>query len=105
MVGLNIWSIPTRQGWDLQHLENRSAENTAQLPSNPRPATADLGEAYCSIAAGKLGQDWEKQKKNRADEDCSGSVGAPKTTCKTVPVSSGACRDGARSVCPPLIQL
>lgn len=60
MVRLNIWSIPTRQGWDLQHLENRSPESTAQLLSNPRPATADLGEAYCSISAGKLGQDWEK---------------------------------------------
>lgn len=60
MVVLNIWSIPTRQGWDLQHLENRSPESTAQLPSNPRPASADLGEAYCSISAGKLGQDWEK---------------------------------------------
>lgn len=52
-------STPAKVG-DLQHLENRSPESTAQLPSNLRSATADLGEPYGSISAGKLGQDWEK---------------------------------------------
>lgn len=62
-LGLNIWQIPTSQGWDLQHLEKRSPESSAAIQAEICSCWS-LGTLWLPLLQGNLDKTGRNRRKS-----------------------------------------